>query len=127
MHVIIGLGIDVVDLEAFRPRLSDALIADLFLPDEIAYVRTQARPWEHYAGRFAAKEACMKALGRGLEDGLRFRDIEVIRAPDGAIELRLSGRARTAADERRMTRAHVSLTHTAATAAAAVVLEGEPA
>jgi holo-[acyl-carrier protein] synthase len=124
--VIIGLGIDVVALAAFRPRLDDALIADLFLPGEVAYVSTQARPWQHYAARFAAKEACMKALGHGLEDGLRFRDIEIVRAPNGAVDLRLSGRAREVAQERRVARAHVSLTHTADSAAATVVLEGEP-
>jgi holo-[acyl-carrier protein] synthase len=122
--VIIGVGIDIVSLDAFRRRLDDALREELFSPVEIAYARTQARSWEHYAARFAAKEAAFKALGAGLAQGMRHSDVEVVRDPAGAVELRLSGRAAEIAAERGLSASHLSITHSRSGAAAVVVLEG---
>jgi len=121
--VIVGIGIDIVDLSEFRARLSDALIGELFLPDEAAYAASRARPWESYAARFAAKEAAMKALGAGLSQGLRWGDVEVLRGAEGELDLRLSGRALEAARAKGVTRSWVSVSHSETTAAAVVVLE----
>jgi holo-[acyl-carrier protein] synthase len=123
--VILGVGIDIVSLDAFRRRLDDALVEELFLPAEIAYASSQARSIEHYAARFAAKEAAFKALGAGLAQGMRFADVEVVRDPAGAVELRLSGRAAEVAAERGLSAAHLSITHSRSDAAAVVVLEGQ--
>lgn len=122
--MIIGVGIDIVSLDAFRRRLDDALTEELFSPGEIAYAATQARSWEHYAARFAAKEAAFKALGAGLAQGMRFSDVEVVRDPAGAVELRLRGRAAEIAAERGLSASHLSITHSRSDAAAVVVLEG---
>jgi holo-[acyl-carrier protein] synthase len=121
--VIVGIGIDIVDLDEFRARLSDALVREVFLPGEQAYAASRARPWESYAARFAAKEAAMKALGAGLSQGLRWVDVEVRRNGDGDLDLRLDGLALEAARAKGVTRSWVSVSHSGRSAAAVVVLE----
>jgi holo-[acyl-carrier protein] synthase len=122
--LIIGVGIDIVDLDDFRARLSDALVVELFLPGEVEHASSQARPWESYGARFAAKEAAFKALGAGLADGLRFRDVEVVRLPSGQVEIDLSGRASEVASEKGVTSSRLSLAHSVRSAVAVVILEG---
>ena len=124
--MISGIGIDIVELERFRHRLDelgDALVTELFLPDEAAYCNSQARPFRHFAARLAAKEAAFKALGKGLGDGLRFRDIEVVRESGGSVGLRFHGLAERLIEEQDVVRVHLSLTHGDTTAAAVVVIE----
>jgi holo-[acyl-carrier protein] synthase len=122
--LIIGVGIDIVDLDGFRARLSDALVDELFLPGEVEHASSRARPWESYGARFAAKEAAFKALGAGLEDGLRFRDVEVVRRPSGEVGITLSGRALDVAREKGVASSRLSLAHSAGNAVAVVILEG---
>ncbi|MCD4732602.1 holo-ACP synthase [bacterium] len=124
--MISGIGIDLVELERFRRRLDelgDALVSELFLPAEAAYCNSQARPYRHYAVRLAAKEAAFKALGKGLSDGLRFRDVEVVRESGGSVWLRFHGLAERLTKEQSVIRVHLSLTHGDTTAAAVVVME----
>ena len=121
--LIVGLGIDMVDLGEFRKRLSDELIAELFLPAEIDYCRTQHRFWENFGARFAAKEAVFKALGAGLEQGLRWHDVEVVRSSEGPVSVVLTGPARKAADRLQVTRSFISLSHCRDAALAAALLE----
>ena len=77
------------------------------------------------AARFAAKEACFKALGTGWSKGVSFLQVEVRRGEGGAPQLALKGEAADRAKARGVTRVHVTLTHSAGVAAAAVILEGE--
>ena len=121
--MIVGIGIDIVDLGEFRARLSDALVQEVFLPGETAYAASRARPWESYAARLAAKEAAMKALGAGLSQGLRWVDVEVLRGADGELGLRFGGRALEAARAKGVARSWVSVSHSETAAAAVVVLE----
>jgi len=94
----------------------------VFAPGELDRGRKHPRAFaEHAAGRFAAKEAAMKALGTGWR-GLRFREIVVVALPSGKPSLRLEGRARDRAEELGMRHAEVTITHTASTAAAVVAL-----
>ncbi len=79
-----------------------------------------------FAARFAAKEACLKALGTGWAEGLTFQQVEVIRGVGGRPGIRLLGAAKTRADALGVTRLHVSLTHQRGMAGAVVVLEGDP-
>src|SRR5204862_7981604 len=79
---------------------------------------------EALAARFAAKEACFKALGTGWSQGVSFLQVEVQRGDGGAPRLALSGAAAERARARGVTHLHVSLTHRAGVAAAAVILEG---
>lgn len=125
--MIVGVGIDIVDLEEFRARLSDDLVADVFLPAEIEYASSRARPWESFAARFAAKEAAMKALGAGLAQGMRWRDIEVVRDAAGQVELALRGAALELSREKGTLSTSLSVSHSARSAVAVVILEGRHA
>ena len=122
--MILGVGIDIVDLEDFRARLSEGFIASVFLPDEIAYASSRARPWESFAVRFAAKEAAMKALGEGLGQGMRWCDFEVARDENGQVELVLTGRALARSEELGAKSTRLSLSHSSRSAVAVVILEG---
>lgn len=121
--MIVGIGIDIVDLERFQKRLSPELIEELFLPGEIAYCSTQHHNEENYAARFAAKEAVFKALGAGLEQGLHWHDVEVLKKDTGAVYLAFKGKAAQLAAQKSVTISHLSLSHSRQNAIAMVVLE----
>lgn len=82
MSHIIGLGLDATDIPriaATIARYSDRFIRRIFTDGEIAYCSRRHDPAVHYAGRFAAKEAAMKALGTGHTQEVLWRDVEVVR------------------------------------------------
>ncbi len=120
---VVGVGLDIIDIDRFRASLDDALARELFLPGEIEYCEGRARPWESYAARFAAKEAAFKALGRGLAQGMTWHSVEVVREESGAVSLLLRGPALARAGELGVTRMHVTLSHDATGAVAAVIME----
>ena len=79
---IIGIGIDATDIPRIAQaieRFGDRFVQRVFTDAEIAYCSGKHHAAPHYAGRFAAKEAAMKALGTGLSRGVTWRDIEVVR------------------------------------------------
>jgi holo-[acyl-carrier protein] synthase len=126
--MIRGLGIDAVDIDRIERMFADKgerMLERLFTPDELEYIRSKPQPAQHLAVRLAAKEAAYKALaGNELARGIGWRDVEVLtRADDGAPHLRLHGRAAERFREIGAATAHVSLTHSASTAVAVVVLE----
>lgn len=111
---MIGVGIDIIEIERVRAALErhgDRFLRHVFLEGEVAYCSSRRKPESHYAARFAAKEAVVKALA--VKKGMRFlwRDIEVRRNPDGAPSITLSGRAREMAAQRAIRDIHVSLSH----------------
>jgi holo-[acyl-carrier protein] synthase len=127
---VVGVGVDAVDVERFRRVLErrPTLAERVFTDGERADAAAVRDPAERLAARFAAKEAVMKALGSGL-GSFGLRDVEVVRAPgsgatSGAPSLRLADRAADLALARRVTRWHLSLTHTSQVAMAVVVAEG---
>jgi holo-[acyl-carrier protein] synthase len=128
--VITGLGVDIVEIDRMRaalerhPRMKERL----FSAEERAYCDKRNRPEIHYALRFAAKEAVLKALGSGFA-GMRFTDVEVARDPSGRPTPVLKGRAAALAEEYGVLEMHLSLsfTHTTAVASAvAITEEGRP-
>ncbi len=121
--MVIGIGIDIVELDRFGSRLSPELVAELFLPGEIVYCQSQHHSEENFAARFAAKEATFKALGAGLEQGLRWHDVEIKKLDSGAVLLDFHGRAAELAKEKRVAKTFVSLSHSRQNAIAMVVLE----
>ena len=116
---MIGLGIEIVDLEEFRERWTDGRRTEWFTEGETGYADSQARSMEHFAARFAAKNAAKMALG---EPDLDWREIEVVRGPTGSAGLEFSGSARAAAERRGVQACHLSLSHTRRSAAAVVIL-----
>ncbi len=121
---IIGVGIDIVDIGIFKSRLDDGMVSELFLPGEIEYCSTRARPWESYAARFAAKEASFKALGAGLSHGLRWKNVEVIKDESGAVSVLLSGKALEQAKNIQVKQIRLSISHSGENAIAVVTMEG---
>jgi holo-[acyl-carrier protein] synthase len=124
--VIAGFGIDVVEVARIRRQIegvseerSRRFLARCFTAGERAYCDARRDRATHYAARFAAKEAAMKALG--APEGIRFTDVEVVRG-QGAPSLRLSGAAARAAEALGVASSLLSLTHDAGVAAAGVVL-----
>jgi holo-[acyl-carrier protein] synthase len=125
--VILGIGMDLCEVGRIRMLLEkdrERFVRRVYREAEIAYCDARRRPETHYAARFAAKEAFLKALGRGWRLG--WTQVEVVRGPSGKPGMHLSGKAAEAAGRRGVTRVHLSLTHTREMAAAIIVLEGEP-
>ena len=125
MSTVIGVGIDVCDVDRMRRVLarSPRFAARVFTEDEQAYCRKRRDPVERFAARFAAKEAVLKAMGVGL-GACAFREIEVVRAESGAPSLALRGAAGELAAARGIANWHVSLSHTSTVAEALVIAVG---
>ncbi len=124
--MIVGLGVDIAEvdrIEAAIGRHGQSFLRRVFTPAEIEYCERHRNKSERYAGRFAAKEAAMKALGIGWRRGVRWRDIEVTNLPGGKPTLRLAGRAREFADELCVRHISLSITHSGQTALAQVIFE----
>jgi holo-[acyl-carrier protein] synthase len=125
--LVVGVGIDIVDLEEFRAGLTDSLVGEFFLPDEISYARTQARSWENLGARLAAKRAVFRALGAAAGGAPAWHEVEVLRRESGELDVRLSGSALALAEGRGASECKLSMTHTKRTALAVVIFEdGRP-
>lgn len=125
-RVIVGLGLDMAEIE----RIGEAItrhgapfLERIYTPQEVAYCESHKNRFERYAGRFAAKEAAMKALGTGWRHGIRWRDIEVMRAPGGKPTLHLEGVAREYADRLGVKNIVLTITHSGNFALAQVIFE----
>jgi holo-[acyl-carrier protein] synthase len=129
--VILGIGIDLVDVARFSriaERHDPGFLRTLFGEREIAWCRARRRPLELLAVRFAAREALLKAIGTGLIGRMSWRDIEVVSGPvPGVAEMRLGGEVAVEAARRGVARVHVALTTTRTQAAAVVMVEGDTA
>jgi holo-[acyl-carrier protein] synthase len=125
--MIVALGMDLARIDRMDEvleRRGGRFTARVFTDGEVAYCERRAsRRAQHYAGRFAVKEAVMKALGTGWARGVRWRDIEVVRAPGAAPVVVLHGRAGEIAAARGIARFHVTITHDAGIAAAVAIAE----
>jgi holo-[acyl-carrier protein] synthase len=126
--VIIGVGIDAVDIDRFRRSLArtPTMRDRLFVDEELAYVAPKVDQVPSLAARFAAREAVMKAMGLGL-GAFGFHEVWVTRAESGAPSLAITGRALELAIDRGITHWHLTITHTDLVAIAHVVAEQRPA
>jgi len=130
MAQILGTGIDLIEVDRIerainRPQTGTRFRARVFTAGEVAYCESRGRPrYQSYAGRFAAKEATMKALGTGWNRNAGWGEIEVVRQRGQPPTIRLSGKAAQFASKRGITGFHVSITHTVTTAMAHVIAEG---
>jgi len=125
--MIVGLGVDLVDLNRMRRLLDDKgerAWLRLFTEGEQQYARERPDPVLHLAARIAAKEATFKALaGNELARGIGWRDMEVTNAGDGRPLLLLHRHAADRAAELGVSRSWLTLSHSATTAIAVIVLE----
>jgi len=126
--MIVGIGVDLCEvdrMEAAIARHGERFLARIYTPTERAYCESKLNRMERFAGRFAAKEAAMKAIGTGWRRGVAWRDFEVTRAASGQPVIVFHGVAREIADKLGVKRALVSITHIKSMAMAQVVLEAE--
>ena len=125
--MIVGIGIDMVEVERMRAllqRKGERALARQFTIGEITYARTHPEPERQLAARVAAKEAAYKALsGNDLAKAIGWRELEVVSRRGHAPGLVLHGRAQVRANELGVHRVHLSITHTEHMAAAYVVAE----
>jgi holo-[acyl-carrier protein] synthase len=129
--VILGSGVDLAEVERIQsalenPRTGRRFRARVFTEREIAYCENKRRgKYESYAGRFAAKEAVMKALGRGWGSKVRWLDIEVARARSGKPEIVLHDKTARLAEQLGIRRWTLSITHTKQHGLAYVIAQDE--
>lgn len=124
--MILSVGIDIVETERIEQaveRLGDRFLDRIFTPAERSYCDSRGARFVHYAGRFAAKEAAMKALGTGWGEGVAWREVEILPSVAGPPQLTLHGVARERFEAIGATRAHVSISHTRGLAVAQAIFE----
>ena len=122
-------GVDIVEISKFREVLerNRRFIFDIFTVEERAYCQSMKDPVLHFAGRFAAKESYVKALGTGFSGGIDalFQEIEVVRTASGRPEISVSGWAEKIAQKKKIHYSSVSISHASQYAVSSVILVGD--
>ena len=124
---VIGIGTDLVEvarIEHSLERFGERFLQRVFTAGEIEYCQSMKFPARHLAARFAAKEAASNAFGTGIGKSLGWKDVDVRKKASGEPYLVLSGRAEAMANERGVTSALITLSHTDNHALACIVLTG---
>ena len=123
MGSILGIGVDVVDVKRMKAAIDawgPALVKKMFTETEVAYCKSKKKPHEHFAARFAAKEAVSKAMETGWSGQFRWRDVEVVNEISGAPKVVLHDYV---ASQLAQCKVHVSLSHTENTVVAFAIIE----
>jgi holo-[acyl-carrier protein] synthase len=130
--MILGVGVDLIEVARIQralenPRIGQRVCQRVFTDAEVEYCEKRKRKYENYAGRFAAKEAVMKALGRGWGRKVGWLDIEVVLAVSGEPGISLHDKASSFARELGIEHFSLSITHTESYAIAYLIAEGRGA
>ena len=123
--MIFGIGTDLVEIERVAEKLEkkSGFKELVFSADEIIYCETRAKKYEHYAARFAAKEAFLKALGTGWRQGTAFNEIEIYNDAEGKPEMKFLGLTAKTVTDLKLGKIFVSLSHVKSMACAMVIIE----
>jgi holo-[acyl-carrier protein] synthase len=123
--MITGLGIDLIEVERVAVSISkETGFRELvFSKKEIVYCENKTNKFEHYAARFAAKEAFFKAIGTGWKNGTAFNEIEITNNKDGKPEISFLGNTAVSVAEMKLGKMSVSLSHLKTMASAVVIIE----
>jgi holo-[acyl-carrier protein] synthase len=124
---VLGIGVDLVEnarIEHSIDRFGERFLHRVFTAGEIEYSQSMKYPARHLAARFAAKEAVSKAFGTGIGKAMGWKDIDVHRKPSGEPFVVLEGGAKKLAEERKVSKVLITLSHTEHHAMAVIVLEG---
>ena len=124
--MIVGVGIDIAEVprvEAAIGRFGARFLNRIYTAAEIRYCESRINKFERFAGRFAAKEAAMKAIGTGWKRGVAWSEFEVVREPSGRPTIAFHGKAAEFAQMLGVKRASISISHTEQQAIAHVILE----
>lgn len=125
---ILGIGTDIIEclrIAQMIERHGELFIRRVYTDHEIAYCSTKKAATQHYAGRWAAKEAVLKALGTGWVRGISWRDVEVRNRPGGAPSVTLRAGAKEVFERCGMARMHISISHCRSHAIAYAIAEGD--
>lgn len=120
MHVI-GVGTDIIECERIDRMIAkhgDHFVRRVYTEHEIAYSAARKNAAQHFAGRWAAKEAILKALGTGWIAGIAWTDVEVVNESSGKPSVRLHGGAAEVAREKEIAEIQLSISHCASHAVA---------
>ena len=123
--MIFGIGTDLIEVERVAKKLEKktGFIELVFSADEIIYCEARTFKYEHYAARFAAKEAFLKALGTGWQKGTAFNEIEIYNDAEGKPEFRFYGVTAVTIASLKLGKISVSLSHLKTMACAMVIIE----
>ncbi len=124
--MIYGIGVDIIKIERFKgalERWGNRLRNRVFTLQELAICQKKAQPEKHLAVRFAAKEAFLKAMGKGMFQGIAWHDIEIINDPSGRPHMKVRGEAERLCREKGIKEILVSISHEAEYGVAQVLLE----
>lgn len=122
--MIIGLGVDLVDIQKIRESIKRLdFRCKVFTVEEIKICEGFTNAEEHYAGKFAAKEAFMKAIGHGIRQEIWFTQIEVLNNENGMPFLQLTGKAQRITTELNVEKILLTISHSNGMAIAVVILE----
>jgi holo-[acyl-carrier protein] synthase len=123
--MVLGIGTDIIEVARVAKSIdSQGFIDKVFSSAEISYCEPKINKAEHYAVRFAAKEAFGKALGTGFRGDINFTEIEILNDELGKPYVQTSGKTQSFISQRNVANIHISLSHTKEMALAMVVLEG---
>ncbi|MBI5417849.1 holo-ACP synthase [Candidatus Poribacteria bacterium] len=125
--MIYGIGIDIIEIDRIKEsalKWEEHFMDKIFSEGEIAYCKNKMNPYPHIAGRFAAKEAAIKAFG-SISHAIGFRDIEVKKEPSGAPYLVFSDFLKKFLEKNKISSYHLSISHSEKYAVAQVILETE--
>lgn len=123
--MIAGIGTDIIEVARVKKSIEtiNGFKEKIFSAVEIEYCESKRNKYEHYAGRFAAKEAYFKAIGTGWRNGLAFNEIQIMNDTLGKPVIILSGKAMEHSEEAGYTNKLVSISHLKDTAVAFVIIE----
>jgi holo-[acyl-carrier protein] synthase len=123
--MIFGLGTDIIEVDRIRKEISkeSGLKEKVFAPAEIEYCESKNDKAQHYAARFAAKEAFFKALGTGWGHGIEFQDVMVLNNVQGRPEIKLKGKAHDFFKSNNLKNIQLSMSHIKELASAFVIIE----
>jgi holo-[acyl-carrier protein] synthase len=124
----LGIGTDIVEvlrIAQMIERHGELFLTRVFTPHEVEYCTARKAATQHYAGRWAAKEAVLKALGTGWARGISWQDIEVHNEPGGKPLLRIGGVAREHCERLRISNVQISISHCRSHAVAFAMAMGE--
>jgi holo-[acyl-carrier protein] synthase len=123
--MIAGLGLDMIEVDRVAEKIGkeSGFREMIFTPAEIAYCESKTNKFEHYAARFAAKEAFFKALGTGWLTGTAFNQVEIVHTDQGQPQISLLGKTAETIEAIGSFKILVSLSHLKAVASAVVILE----
>ncbi|MCI0493176.1 MAG: holo-ACP synthase [Planctomycetes bacterium] len=125
---ILGIGTDIVEclrIAQMIERHGELFITRVYTDDEIHYCSARKAATQHFAGRWAAKEAVLKALGTGWRRGIGWRDIEICNDRSGAPSIILRGGARDVMEQAGIQKIHITISHCRSHAVATAIAEGE--